>query len=76
MECRGRGDGSVYQRNDGSWVAQFQEKYRYAQSEDATKQKLYKMLTGAEESKPKNITASSCLTSTYPTLAPTSNLVP
>ena len=58
MECRGRGDGSVYQRKDGSWVAQFQGKYRYGQTEDAAKQKLYKMLTGAEESKPKNIPVS------------------
>ncbi len=55
MGRRGRGDGSVYQRKDGSWVAQFQGKYRYAQTEEATKQKLYKMLTGAEESKPKTI---------------------
>jgi integrase len=39
-------------------VAQFQGKYRYAQTEDATKQKLYKMLTGAGESKPKNIPVS------------------
>lgn len=57
MGRRGRGDGSVYQRKDGSWVAQFQGKYRYGQTEDAAKQKLYKMLTGAEESKPKTITA-------------------
>ena len=56
MGRRGRGDGSVYQRKDGSWVAQFQGKYRYAQTEDAAKLKLYKMLTGAEESKPNNIT--------------------
>jgi integrase len=55
MGRRGRGDGSVYQRKDGSWVAQFQGKYRYAQTEDAAKQKLYKMLTGAEESKPTTI---------------------
>ena len=58
MGRRGRGDGSVYQRKDGSWVAQFQGKYRYAQTEDAAKQKLYKMLTNTEESKPKTITVS------------------
>ena len=58
MGRRGRGDGSVYQRKDGSWVAQFQGKYRYGQTEDAAKQKLYKMLTGAEWSKAKNITLS------------------
>ena len=42
-------------------MAQFQGKYRYAQTEDAAKQKLYKMLTGAEESKPKTITVSKLL---------------
>jgi hypothetical protein len=63
MGRRERGEGSVYQRKDGSWVAQFQGKYRYAQTEDAAKLKLYKiklykMLTGAEWSKAKNITLS------------------
>ena len=48
MGRRGRGDGSVYQRKDGSWVAQFQGKYRYAQTEEAAKQKLYRMLTNTE----------------------------
>ncbi len=61
MGRRGRGDGSVYQRKDGSWVAQFQGKYRYAQTEDAAKQKLYKMLTNTEESKPKTITVAKLL---------------
>ena len=61
MGRRGRGDGSVYQRKDGSWVAQFQGKYRYAQTEEAAKHKLYKMLTGAEESKPKTITVGKLL---------------
>jgi integrase len=74
MGRRGRGDGSVYQRKDGSWVAQFQGKYRYGQTEDAAKQKLYKMLTGAEESKPKTITVAKLLdeyiTAATPNLKP------
>lgn len=61
MRRRNAGEGSVYQRKDGSWVAQFQGKYRYAQTEDAAKQKLYKMLTNTEESKPKNITVGKLL---------------
>jgi hypothetical protein len=42
---RKRGEGSCYQRKDGSWVAQFKGKYRYAKDEDAAKQKLYAMLS-------------------------------
>jgi integrase len=61
MGRRNAGEGSVYQRKDGSWVAQFQGKYRYAQTEEAAKQKLYKMLTNTEESKPKTITVSKLL---------------
>jgi integrase len=61
MGRRARGDGSVYQRKDGSWVAQFQGKYRYAQTEEAAKQKLYKMLTNTEEFKPKTITVGKLL---------------
>ncbi len=56
MARRQRGDGSCYQRKDGSWVAQYQGKYRYAQTEEAAKKKLYKMLSGEVESKPTNIT--------------------
>jgi len=61
MGRRNAGEGSVYQRKDGSWVAQFQGKYRYAQTEEAAKQKLYKMLTNTEESKPKTITVGKLL---------------
>jgi integrase len=51
-----RGEGSVYRRKDGSYVAQYKGRYRYARTEEAAKQKLYKLLAGAEESKPQNIT--------------------
>ncbi len=56
MARRGRGEGSVYQRKDGSWVAQLNGTYRYAKTEEAAKVKLYKLLAGAEEAKPENIT--------------------
>jgi hypothetical protein len=56
MRRRARGEGSVYKRKDGSWVAQFNGTYRYAKTEQAARQKLYAMLAGAEESKPENIT--------------------
>lgn len=74
MGRRNAGEGSVYRRKDGSWVAQFQGKYRYAQTEDAAKHKLYKMLSGVEESKPKNITVAKLLdeyiTAATPNLKP------
>ena len=56
MGRRARGEGSVYQRKDGSWVAQLNGVYRYARDEEAAKAKLYKLLAGAEEAKPENIT--------------------
>ena len=56
MGRRARGEGSFYQRRDGSWVAQLNEAYRYARTEQAARAMLYKLLAGAEESKPENIT--------------------
>jgi integrase len=52
---RAKGEGSVYQRRDGSWVAQLNSTYRYAKTEEVAKTKLYKLLAGAEASKPHNI---------------------
>jgi integrase len=56
MKRRPRGEGSVYRRKDGSWVAQLNGTYRYAKTEHTAKQKLYKLLAGAEEARPENIT--------------------
>jgi integrase len=56
MGRRARGEGSVYQRKDGSWVAQLNGTYRYARDEETAKQRLYKLLAGTEEAKPDNIT--------------------
>ena len=61
MGRRTRGEGSVYRRKDGSWVAQYNGKYRYARTEEAAKKKLYALLTGAEGSKPKNVTVAETL---------------
>ena len=58
---RKHGEGSIYQRKDGSWVAQFKGKYRYAKDEESAKRKLYAMLSGAEETKPANITVAAAL---------------
>src|SRR5215218_2647559 len=59
---RKRGEGSVYRRKDGSYVAQYKGEYCYAKDEDTAKQKLYAMLSGGvEESKPSTITISTVL---------------
>jgi integrase len=56
MPRRNAGEGSLYQRKDGSWCAQFQGQYRYAKDKDTAKAKLYAMLTATEQAQPKNIT--------------------
>jgi integrase len=61
MGRRNAGDGSLYQRKDGSWVAQFKGKYKYSKDKDKAKEKLHKMLSGAEEVKPSNITVGTVL---------------
>ena len=64
MECRGRSDGSVHQRKRWLVGGPISRKVPLRADGRSAKQKLYRMLTGAGELKPKNITASSCLTST------------
>ncbi len=57
MARRSPGDGSLYQRKtDGLWVAQYQGEYRYSKDKATAKSKLRKLMTDAEEVKPKNIT--------------------
>ena len=53
MTRRKRGEVSCYQRKDGSWVAQFMGKYRYAKHEESAKRKLYAMLSSAEVDLPR-----------------------
>jgi integrase len=56
MGRRAAGEGSIYRRKDGSWVAQLNGTYRYARDEQTAKQKLYKLLATAEEARPENVT--------------------
>jgi integrase len=53
---RNAGEGSLYQRKDGSWVAQFKGKYRYAKTKKLAQQKLLELRTESEATNPKNIT--------------------
>ncbi len=61
MGRRGAGEGSVYRRKDGGWVAQYKGRCRYAKDKDTAKAKLYKMLTETEEVQPANITVGKTL---------------
>jgi Phage integrase, N-terminal SAM-like domain len=57
MARRSTGDGSLYQRKtDGLWVAQYQGEYRYSKDKATVKSKLRKLMTEADEVRPKNIT--------------------
>lgn len=49
MARRPKGTGSVYQRKDGSWVAQYRGSYRYAKTEHEARQKLEKLLQHSHE---------------------------
>jgi integrase len=62
MARRERGTGSVYQRKDGSWVAQYEGTYRYAKTEKEARRKLRQLLRStADEVKPTNITVGTAL---------------
>ena len=53
MGRRPRGTGSIYQRSNGSWVAQYHGQYRYAKTEKQAKAKLTEMLRSDAPVKPK-----------------------
>ncbi len=56
MGRREKGSGSVYKRKSGSWVAQFEGKYRYAKTESEARKKLRLLLEQAEtENKPSSL---------------------
>jgi integrase len=61
MGRRESGTGSVYQRKDGSWTAQYKGTYRYAKTEKEARRKLSKLLKQADEIKPSNITVGTAL---------------
>jgi integrase len=43
-----RGEGSVYERKDGYWVAQYKGQYRYAKTKKDAKKKLLDLLSAGE----------------------------
>jgi integrase len=61
MARRDSGTGSIYQRKDNSWVAQFNGIYRYAKSEQEAKRKLRQLLKQSDGIKPANISVATAL---------------
>ena len=56
MARRMRGEGSVYERKDGYWVAQYKGRYRYAKTKKEAKRKLLELLKAGEVHKPHGTT--------------------
>jgi integrase len=56
MTRRIRGEGSVYQRKDGYWVAQYEGHYRYAKTKKDAKKKLLELIKAGEVHKADNKT--------------------
>jgi integrase len=54
MTRRIRGEGSVYQRKDGYWVAQYNGQYRYAKTKKEAKKKLLELVKAGEVHKPES----------------------
>src|SRR5215212_4845042 len=52
MARRMKGAGSVYERKDGYWVAQYKGQYRYAKTEREAKKKLLELIKADETRKP------------------------
>jgi integrase len=52
MARRMKGAGSVYERKDGYWVAQYKGQYRYAKTERGAKKKLLELIKAGETRKP------------------------
>jgi integrase len=48
MGRRMRGEGSVYERKDGYWVAQYKGRYRYAKTKQEAKRKLLELLKAGD----------------------------
>ena len=60
MGRREKGTGSVYQRKDGGWVAQYRGTYRYARTEKEAERKLT-LLLGSSENPSGNTTVGRAL---------------
>ena len=68
MARREQGTGSIYQRKDGSWVAQYRGSYRYAKTEQEARRKLRQRLrstAGEGSENPSNITVGTALDDYY-----------
>jgi integrase len=52
MTRRIRGEGSVYQRKGGYWVAQYKGQYRYAKTKKEAKKRLLELIKAGETHKP------------------------
>jgi integrase len=52
MARRMKGAGSVYERKDGYWVAQYKGQYRYTKTEREAKKKLLELIKAGETRKP------------------------
>jgi DNA-binding transcriptional ArsR family regulator len=52
MARRMKGAGSVYERKDGYWVAQYKGQYRYAKTEKEARKKLLELIKAGEARKP------------------------
>ncbi len=48
MARRMKGAGSVYERKDGYWVAQYKGQYRYTKTKKEAKRKLLELLKAGE----------------------------
>lgn len=61
MGRRAKGQGSVYRRKDGLYVAQYNGVYRYSKSEDGANEKLRKLIAGEDARKPQSITVGTAI---------------
>jgi integrase len=69
MTRRIRGEGSVYQRKDGYWVAQYSGVYRYAKTKKQAKPKLLELIKAGEVRKPDSKTTVSAFMDRWITFA-------
>jgi integrase len=69
MTRRIRGEGSVYQRKDGYYVAQYKGQYRYAKTKKDAKKKLLELIKAGEARKPDSKTTVSAFMDRWITFA-------
>jgi integrase len=69
MTRRIRGEGSVYQRKDGYWIAQYRGQYRYAKTKKEAKKKLLELIKAGEVNKPDSKTTVAAFMDRWKTFA-------